>query len=212
MRLQRLLAFVVLLLWVVSPAFARGLSRNARNAFTNWQICAPPPVTGYVGPGSHRFVPVNGVITWRVQPIGDMEPHITQAMSIVASKMAGVVSFQKVPYTDTTAMKTFRQGSSMVVPGYRMYQVEGGCGTFATYAADRMTMLSSETVCLDPYGVSLALAMHEVWWHDFLSPLCHTTSGCGDPNGDNGAPSWECVAGHTELARWIYTVPIGSKP
>ena len=102
---------------------------------------------------------------------------------------------------------------SAVVPAF-------GAGLDFTLVGERMPIpetvngvptVVAEIVCKTAAQVSVNLAMHEVWWHGHLS-FCDGPSGFANHASSDGAPLYEGVPGHREIARWIYTVPAGSLP
>lgn len=204
---------LILALFAFSPLPASAaLSANAKKAFKNWHLCSTNPdlPPGYIGMGSRRFV--GTTITWKVDTAGTMNGYVRPAMAALQAQLAGAVTLTEVPFT-SPALYSIHAGST-IHDAYLNYDmpVTHGCVTLSTLDADRMTVLSIETVCADPNAVDQKLAMHEAWWHAFLTIACHTSSGCGAGDPADGAPTYQCVPGQTELVRWFYTVPVGSTP
>lgn len=208
MKTRSILALSLLL---APPLGAQTLSQDAKAAFANWHLKTDPSIpAGFVGPGSRRFL--GNSITWSAEPA--MQAAAAQTVAQITTEMAGTLSFVNV---FSGEMLRFRVGSTYVAhlqPPYgdQTAQLPTGCAPSPTFDVDRMTMLHAEVVCHTASGSALLVLMHESWWHLWMS-YKHTKDGCGSPQFNSpGSPPWECVAGEHELARWFYTVPVGSIP
>jgi len=200
-----------------SQAEAQTLSQAAHDAFYSAHLCEPeglPPATQGLIPalGSRRFVPT--AITYRIQQSGaGYVSTVRGTMSKIATKMAGVQVLSEVPWSSPATI-TWRIGSSTTAPGQPPKPLTNGCRfNPLAYAGSPASLTAVEVVCKTASQVSENLAMHELWWHGYLtycdlncpnSFACHATA--------SGAPNYEGVPGHQELARWLQTVPAGTFP
>jgi hypothetical protein len=136
---------------------------------------------------------------------------VLAAINIMAGKLAGVVTFTEVAGNgQIRALVT----SQTCLPGYPCIPVGSGCDLVPAMEPDRVTVSYAQLSCVSAAQVGTALATHELWWHLFLAIQglhCPTSNSFCGSQATSGAPNWEGVSGHTEAARWIYSVPAGSQ-
>jgi hypothetical protein len=192
-----------------TPTPSPCLSAEATSAFYDYHQSFPPDVpAGIFGRGSRRFA--GNTITWSAD--SRIAAPAREAMAIIAAKMTGVVTITEVPFGQASTL-TFRIGDEACLPGFGCRAISSGCAGVPMPGPDKLTYTKAEVTCIDARQVGVPLTMHEVWWHLFLTLAhCPGPTGFCSTQGTSGAPTWEGVPGHTELVRWLHTVPAGSFP
>ncbi len=204
---MRLLIALVML--KASTVSAATLSPPARDAFYAWHLCVPRPYpSNALEAGSRRFA--HNALTFSVENASsEYVSAVRTSMAKVGALLAGVATYREVPWSSPADL-TWRIGTSLTQRGVTT-TLTNGCAFNPTVAADKVTITSAEIVCKSAAQVGVNLAMHEVWWHGHLS-FCDGPSGFAHHASADGAPLYEGVPGHREIARWIYSVPAGSLP